>query len=109
VVAAVLIKPLALSVLDTSGCPSWRLVFWNPAKRIEQYAAAVALYAMHYNFVRSHESLRTTPAVGLGVADRVWTLGDLLDAALATQPIASTDTPAKRRSRFRVIQGDSFE
>jgi len=79
------------------------------SKRIEQHAAAVALYVMHYNFVRLHESLRTTPAVALGVADRVWTLGDLLDAALATQPIKPEDTPAKRRARFKVIQGDLFD
>jgi hypothetical protein len=30
------------------------------------------------------EALRTTPAVALGIADRVWSVGDLLDAALAT-------------------------
>src|SRR5436190_9450712 len=59
---------------------------------------------MHYNFIRLHEALRTTPAVALGVPDRVWMLGDLLDAALATQPINPVDTPAKRRSRF---QGNS--
>ena len=29
--------------------------------------------------------------------------------ALATQPIAPIDTPAKRRSRFKVIQGDLFD
>ena len=79
------------------------------SKKIEPHAAAVSLYVMHYNFVRVHESLRTTPAVALGIADRVWTLGDLLDAALATQPINPIDTPAKRRSRFKVIQGDLFE
>ena len=37
------------------------------------------------------------------------TVGDLLDAALATQPITPTETPAKRRSRFKVIQGDLFD
>jgi IS1 family transposase len=79
------------------------------SKKIEQHAAAISLYVMHYNFVRTHESLRTTPAVALGVADRVWTLADLLDAALATQPINPIDTPAKRRSRFKVIQGDLFD
>jgi hypothetical protein len=47
--------------------------------------------------------------VALGIADRAWSLGDLLDAALATQSIAPTETPAKRRSRFKVIQGDLFE
>lgn len=28
--------------------------------------------------------------LALGIADRVWTVGDLLDAALATQPIMPT-------------------
>jgi len=46
---------------------------------------------------------------GAWIADRVWTVSDLIDAALATQSIAPTETPGKRRSRFRVIQGDLFE
>jgi hypothetical protein len=79
------------------------------SKKLEQHAASVSLYVAHYNLCRVHESLRCTPAVAQGIADRVWTVGDLLDAALATQPIAPTDTPAKRQSRFKVIQGDLFE
>jgi len=35
---------------------------------------------------RVHESLRSTSAMALGVADRVWTIGELIDAALATVP-----------------------
>ena len=34
---------------------------------------------------RVHESLRTSPAVAQGIADRVWSIGDMVDAALATQ------------------------
>jgi hypothetical protein len=54
---------------------------------------------------RVHEALRTTPAIVLGIADRVWTLGELLDAALATQPIDPVVTAPDRRRRFRVIEG----
>jgi transposase InsO family protein len=75
------------------------------SKRLEHHAAAISLYVSFYNFCRVHEALRTTPAVALGIADRVWTVGDLLDAALATQPIASITTAPDRRRRFRVIQG----
>jgi hypothetical protein len=59
----------------------------------------------HYNLCRVHEALRTSPAVPLGIADRVWTIGDLLDAALATQPIDPVVIAPDRRKRFRVIEG----
>jgi hypothetical protein len=35
-----------------------------------------------------------TPAKALGAVDRVWTIGDLIDAALATQSI--TPVPTRR-------------
>ncbi|MDI1343958.1 MAG: hypothetical protein PSV22_07675 [Pseudolabrys sp.] len=35
----------------------------------------------------------------------VWTIGDLLDAALATQPIDPIVTAPDRRKRFTVIDG----
>jgi IS1 family transposase len=75
------------------------------SKRLENHAAAVSLYVSHYNMCRAHEALRTTPAVALGIADRVWALGDLLDAALATQPIDPVASPPDRRRQFRVIEG----
>jgi hypothetical protein len=59
----------------------------------------------YYNLCRVHESLRSTPAMALRIAERVWTVGDLLDAALATQPIEPVTTAPDRRKRFRVIDG----
>jgi hypothetical protein len=41
--------------------------------------------------------------VALGIADRVWSIGDLIDAALATQPISPVVTAPDRRRRFQVI------
>jgi hypothetical protein len=75
------------------------------SKKIENHCAAVSLYVAHYNLCRVHEALRSTPAMALGVADRVWTIDDLIDAALATQPIAPETTAPDRRKRFRVIEG----
>jgi hypothetical protein len=43
--------------------------------------------------------------MALGIADRVWTIGDLLNAALAMQPIMPTTTAPDRRRQFTVIQG----
>jgi IS1 family transposase len=75
------------------------------SKRLENHCAAVSLYVAHYNLCRVHESLRQTPAMALGIADRVWTIAGLLDAALATQPITPTTTAPDRRKRFKVIDG----
>ena len=52
------------------------------SKKFEHHVAAVALYAMHYNFCRVHEALRITPAMQLGVTDHVWSIGELIGAAL---------------------------
>jgi IS1 family transposase len=52
------------------------------SKKLENHRAAVALYAAHYNFCRVHEALRITPAMQLGVTDHVWTIGELVAAAL---------------------------
>jgi hypothetical protein len=65
----------------------------------------VSLYVAHYNLCLVHEALRSTPAMALGIADRVWTIGDLLDAGLVTQPIAPVTTTPDRRRQFRVIKG----
>jgi len=79
------------------------------SKKIEHHAAAVSLYVAHYNFCRVHESLRSTPAMVLGITDRVWSIGNLLDASLATQPITPVTTATNRRKTFRVIEGGKGE
>jgi IS1 family transposase len=75
------------------------------SKRLECHLAAVALHVAFYNFARVHESLRCTPAMALGIADRVWTIGDLVDAALGAVPPLPTPTAPERRRQFRVIEG----
>ncbi len=42
------------------------------SRKIENHAAAVALYYFAYNFVRIHRTLRVTPAMAAGVSDRLW-------------------------------------
>ena len=75
------------------------------SKKLDNHGAAVSLYVAHYNLCRVHEALRTTPGAQLGIADHAWSLGELIDAALATQPIDPVVTAPQRRKRFRVIDG----
>jgi hypothetical protein len=75
------------------------------SKKLDCHLAAVALHVAFYNFARVHESLRTTPAMALGTSDHVWSIGELLDAALATQPITPITSAPNWRKRFRVIDG----
>jgi IS1 family transposase len=75
------------------------------SKKLDNHCAAISLYVAHYNLCRVHESLRTTPAVQLGITDRVWSLGDLVDSALAVASPDPTETAPERRRKFRVIQG----
>ena len=49
------------------------------SKKIENMQAAVALHFAHYNFVRTHKTLRMTPAMAAGVETGLWSLGDLVD------------------------------
>jgi len=54
------------------------------SKKVENHAAAVALYFMYYNFGRVHQTLRVTPAMEAGISDHVWSIEEiigLLDAA----------------------------
>ena len=48
------------------------------SRKIENHAAAVALYYFAYNFIKIHGTLRTTPAMAAGVTDRLWEVSDLV-------------------------------
>jgi hypothetical protein len=51
------------------------------SKKIENFEAAVALHFAYYNLVRTHGSLKMTPAMAAGVERSFWTVGDLVEAA----------------------------
>jgi IS1 family transposase len=49
------------------------------SKKAEMLAYSVAVMFLYHNFVRVHQTLKTTPAVKAGIADRVWTIEDMVD------------------------------
>jgi IS1 family transposase len=72
------------------------------SKKYENHCAAIALYATHYNFCRVHEALRITPAMHMGITDHVWTISELIEAALSK----GAQMQVKRATReFAIING----
>jgi IS1 family transposase len=49
------------------------------SKKLENLKAAVALHFCHYNFVRTHSTIRCTPAMEAGVEKSAWTIKNLID------------------------------
>ena len=58
----------------------------------------VALYALWYNFVRQHKTLRMSPAMAAGIENRLWSMAEV--AAL----VEAHDAPAKKRGTYKPRQ-----
>jgi len=48
------------------------------SKKLENHAHMVALYALWYNFVRVHKTLRMSPAMAAGIETRLWSMEDIV-------------------------------
>lgn len=51
----------------------------------ENHAHSVALFAIYYNFVRVHKTLRTTPTMAANVTKRLWEIGAIVDVLEASE------------------------
>lgn len=49
------------------------------SKKFENFEAAVSLNFAYYNFVRTHNSLKMTPAMAAGITNRYWSVADLVE------------------------------
>ena len=47
-------------------------------RRLEDHAVATALDYFAYNFIKIHRTLRMSPAMAVGVTDRLWEVNDLV-------------------------------
>jgi IS1 family transposase len=65
------------------------------SKKIENHEYAIAIYFLHYNFARIHQSLRVSPAMAAGVADKLWSLDDIAALVEANEP------PPKKRGPYK--------
>lgn len=49
------------------------------SKKVENHAYAIALHFLYYNFIRVHQTLRVTPAMEAGIADRPLTIENVVE------------------------------
>jgi len=67
------------------------------SKKAEAHYHMVALYTVHYNFVRVHKTLRMSPALAAGVAKTLWSMEDLVAAIDAKAGAPKKRGPYKAR------------
>jgi IS1 family transposase len=48
------------------------------SKKAENHAHMMAIYFMHYNFVRIHKTLKITPAMAANVTSKLWEMSDMV-------------------------------
>ncbi|MGA3169477.1 MAG: IS1 family transposase [Chthoniobacteraceae bacterium] len=51
------------------------------SKKLENFKAAIALHLAYYNFVKTHSTIRCTPAMAAGIERTHLSITDLIDAA----------------------------
>ena len=49
------------------------------SKKAINHEHMMAIYFMHYNFVRIHQTLRVTPAMAAGVTPKLWEMSDMVN------------------------------
>jgi hypothetical protein len=59
------------------------------SKKAENHAHMMAIYFVHYNFVRIHQTLKITPAMAAGVTKRLWEMNDMVEVLEAWEQSGS--------------------
>jgi hypothetical protein len=68
------------------------------SKKIENHMHVVALYTVFYNWTRIHKTLRVTPAMQAGIADRLWTMEEIAELIEAAAPNPGRPATYKKRA-----------
>ena len=67
------------------------------SKKLANHAHMVALYALWYNFVRIHKTLRMSPAMAAGIETRLWSMEDVAALIAAREPVLAKRGSYQRR------------
>jgi IS1 family transposase len=66
------------------------------SKKFENHAHMVAMYAVWYNWIRIHKTLRVTPAMQAKLTTRLWSWEEIVKAMDADVPVAKKRGPYKK-------------
>jgi hypothetical protein len=68
------------------------------SKKIDNHVHALALFFMHYNFVRQHKSLnKSSPAMAAGISETLWSMEDIAEKIEERRPAPKVRGPYKKR------------
>jgi IS1 family transposase len=59
------------------------------SKKLDNHIAMIALFHMHYNFVRIHQTLRVTPAMEAGISQHVWSIQEIISLTVESVKYAA--------------------
>jgi len=68
------------------------------SKKVEAHVNAISLHFAYYNFVKVHKTLRMSPAMAAGVADRLWEMADLVVIVEAAEVKPGKRGPYRKRA-----------
>lgn len=59
------------------------------SKKLDNHIAMLALFHMHHNFARIHQTLRVTPAMEAGISSHAWSIQEIVALATAQGQLAA--------------------
>jgi hypothetical protein len=68
------------------------------SKKYANHLYALAIFFMHYNFVRQHKTLRMTPAMAAGISDHMWDMEEVIMRMDERAPAPKKRGPYKKKA-----------
>ena len=68
------------------------------SKKLESHIYAISLYFVFYNFCRIHKTLKVTPAMAAGIADKLMSFEDIVALIDAVAPAPGRPKTYKKQA-----------